>query len=93
MIYMLFGKDFGTNTNNLKQLILNKELLTNVPQFLKVAINYVRTLKFEEDPDYKYIMQLFLDESDLDQDLEQDLDQDLEEEDDDLEEYLEDDDA
>ena len=93
MIYMLFGKDFGTNTNNLKQLILNKELLTNVPQFLKVAINYVRTLKFEEDPDYKYIMQLFLDESDLDQDLEQDLDQDLEEEDDDLEEDLEDDDA
>ena len=85
MIYMLFGKDFGTNTNNLKQLILNKELLTNVPQFLKVAINYVRTLKFEEDPDYKYIMQLFSEESGLDQDLEED--------DDDLEEDLEDDDA
>jgi serine/threonine protein kinase len=87
MIYMLFGKDFGTNTNNLKQLILNKELLTNVPQFLKVAINYVRTLKFEEEPDYKYIMQIFSDESVLyqDQDQEEDLEEDDLEEDDDLE--------
>ena len=86
MIYMLYGKDFGANTNNMKQLILNKEQLTNVPQFFKVAINYVRTLKFEEDPDYKYIMQIFLDESGLDQ---KDLEDDLEEEEDDLEDDLE----
>ena len=87
MIYMLYGKDFGANTNNLKQLILNKELLTNVPQFLKVAINYARTLKFEEDPDYKYIMQIFSDE-DLDnqpQDFEEEEDGDDLEEDDDEE--------
>ncbi len=94
MIYMLFGKDFGTNTNTMKQLISNKELLTNVPQCLTVAINYVRTLKFEEDPDYKYIMQIFLDEAGLYQGLEQGLEQGLDDlEDDDLEDDdLEDDD-
>ena len=61
MIYMLFGKFFSTDTNILKILILKKEQLTNIPSFLTVSINYVRTLKFEEEPDYKYIIKIFTD--------------------------------
>ena len=64
MIYMLFGKFFSINVNGkeqnaLKILVLKKDQLTNVPRFLTVAINYVRTLKFEEEPDYKYIIRIF----------------------------------
>ena len=62
MIYMLFGKFFSTEGNDLnayKILALKKDQLTNVPRFLTVAINYVRTLKFEEEPDYKYIIRIF----------------------------------
>ena len=61
MIYMLFGKFFSTDTNILKILVLKKEQLTNIPRFLTVSINYVRTLKFEEEPDYKYIIKIFTD--------------------------------
>jgi serine/threonine protein kinase len=64
MIYMLFGKFFSINVNGgeqdpLKILVLKKEQLTNIPRFLTVAINYVRTLRFEEEPDYKYIIRVF----------------------------------
>jgi serine/threonine protein kinase len=62
MIYMLFGKFFSVNKddpNPFKILILKKEQLTNIPRFLTVAINYVRTLRFEEEPDYKYIIRVF----------------------------------
>ena len=62
MIYMLFGKFFSVNVNGeepLKILVLKKEQLTNIPRFLTVAINYVRTLRFEEEPDYKYIIRVF----------------------------------
>ena len=74
MIYMLFGKFFSTETNsdnsnlspgpNLsaqKILILKKEQLTNIPRFLVTAFNYVRTIKFEEEPDYQYIIRIFTD--------------------------------
>jgi hypothetical protein len=59
---MLFGKFFSTegkDLNSIKILALKKDQLTNVPRFLTVAINYVRTLKFEEEPDYKYIIRIF----------------------------------
>ena len=60
MIYMLFGKFFSVNGEEpLKILVLKKEQLTNIPRFLTVAINYVRTLRFEEEPDYKYIIRVF----------------------------------
>lgn len=64
MIYMLFGKFFSVNVNkddpnSGKILVLKKEQLTNIPRFLTVAINYVRTLRFEEEPDYKYIIRIF----------------------------------
>lgn len=68
MIYMLFGKFFSTETisdnPNLspgKILILKKEQLTNIPRFLVTAFNYVRTIKFEEEPDYQYIIRIFTD--------------------------------
>ena len=57
---MLFGKFFSVNGEEpLKILVLKKEQLTNIPRFLTVAINYVRTLRFEEEPDYKYIIRIF----------------------------------
>lgn len=74
MIYMFFGKFFTTDSKDtkdtkdknteskispLKILVLKKEQLTNVPRFLTIAINYVRMLKFEEEPDYKYIIRIF----------------------------------
>ena len=68
MIYMLFGKYFSTesqsenpNISPMKILVLKKEQLTNIPRFLVTAFNYVRTLKFEEDPDYQYIIRIFTD--------------------------------
>jgi serine/threonine protein kinase len=67
LIYMLFGKIFSTETsgdpklNPMKILALKKEQLTNVPRFLIVAFNYVRTIKFEEEPDYQYIIRIFSD--------------------------------
>jgi len=62
MIYMLFGKFFTLNKDeqdSFKTLVLKKEQLTNIPRFLTIAINYVRTLRFEEEPDYKYIIRIF----------------------------------
>ena len=62
MIYMLFGKFFSINGEEqdpFKILVLKKEQLTNIPRFLTIAINYVRTLRFEEEPDYKYIIRVF----------------------------------
>lgn len=62
MIYMLFGKFFSLDkddSNPFKTLVLKKEQLTNIPRFLTIAINYVRTLRFEEEPDYKYIIRIF----------------------------------
>jgi serine/threonine protein kinase len=62
MIYMLFGKFFSVNGEEqdlFKILALKKEQLTNIPRFLTIAINYVRTLRFEEEPDYKYIIRIF----------------------------------
>lgn len=62
MIYMLFGKFFSVNGEEqdlFKTLVLKKEQLTNIPRFLTIAINYVRTLRFEEEPDYKYIIRVF----------------------------------
>jgi hypothetical protein len=57
---MLFGKFFSINGEEpLKILVLKKEQLTNIPRFLTIAINYVRTLRFEEEPDYKYIIRIF----------------------------------
>ena len=74
MIFMLFGKIFSTeqvqiqtqtqtqiNTNTLKILVAKKEQLTNIPRFLVIAFNYVRTIKFEEEPDYQYIIRIFSD--------------------------------
>jgi hypothetical protein len=59
---MLFGKFFSINGEEqdpFKILVLKKEQLTNIPRFLTIAINYVRTLRFEEEPDYKYIIRIF----------------------------------
>ena len=67
LIYMLFGKIFYSEPsgdpklNPMKILALKKEQLTNIPRFLTIAFNYVRTIKFEEEPDYQYIIRIFSD--------------------------------
>ena len=67
LIYMLFGKIFSSELsgdpklNPMKILALKKEQLTNIPRFLTIAFNYVRTIKFEEEPDYQYIIRIFSD--------------------------------
>jgi len=67
LIYMLFGKIFSSEPsgdpklNPMKILALKKEQLTNIPRFLTIAFNYVRTIKFEEEPDYQYIIRIFSD--------------------------------
>lgn len=79
MIYMLFGKFFSINGEEqdpFKILVLKKEQLTNIPRFLTIAINYVRTLRFEEEPDYKYIIRVFSEVLEEQREIEYDKDED-----------------
>ena len=64
MIYMLFGKLFWDKETDIKNVCFTKEQLTNVektiiPGFLKRILNYVRTLKFDECPNYDEIIRIF----------------------------------
>ena len=64
MIYMLFGKLFWDKETDLKNMCFKKEQLTNlekplIPVFLKQLLIYVRTLEFDECPDYDEIIKVF----------------------------------
>ena len=64
MIYMLFGKLSWGKETDLKIMCLKKEQLTNlekplIPEFLKQLLIYVRTLEFDECPDYDEIIKVF----------------------------------
>ena len=64
MIYMLFGKLSWSKETGLKNMCLKKEQLTNlekplIPGFLKQLLIYVRTLEFDECPDYDEIIKVF----------------------------------
>lgn len=64
MIYMLFGKLSWSKETDLKNMCLKKEQLTNlekplIPEFLKQLLIYVRTLAFDECPDYDEIIKVF----------------------------------
>jgi serine/threonine protein kinase len=64
MIYMLFGKLYWDKESNVNNICLKKEQLTNlekplIPGFLKQLLIYVRTLEFDECPDYDEIMKIF----------------------------------
>ena len=64
MIYMLFGKLYWSKETDIKNISLKKEQLTNsekptIPEFLKQLLFYVRTLEFDECPDYDEIIKVF----------------------------------
>ena len=64
MIYMLFGKLFWDKETDFKVMCFKKEQLTNlekplIPVFLKQLLIYVRTLEFDECPDYDEIIKVF----------------------------------
>ena len=64
MIYMLFGKLSWGKETDIKNICLKKEELTNsekplIPEFLKQLLFYVRTLEFDESPDYDEIIKVF----------------------------------
>jgi serine/threonine protein kinase len=40
--------------------LLKKQIISkNIPNIIKTALNYVRSLAFEEDPNYEYLIRLF----------------------------------
>ena len=63
MIYMLFGKLSWDKETDIKNICFKKEQLTNlekpiIPGFLKQLLIYVRTLEFDECPDYDEIIKV-----------------------------------
>ena len=61
---MLFGKLSWSKEMLIKNMCLKKEELTNsekplIPEFLKQLLFYVRTLEFDECPDYDEIIKIF----------------------------------
>ena len=63
MLSMLFGKlvwfdksDLNDIYNLKEQIILSEE----VPTFIKILLNYVRKMKFDETPDYNYIINIII---------------------------------
>ena len=62
--YMFLGHLEWIQTTDTKNVVKLKEQLTNVPDlppFIKIMLQYVRELKFDDKPDYDYIIQLMQD--------------------------------
>jgi len=63
MLSMLFGKLVWFDKSNLNDIYKLKEqiiLSEEVPTFIKILLNYVRKMKFDETPDYNYIINIIL---------------------------------
>jgi len=61
ILYMYFGELEWFKITNEKDIYKLKYELTNnedVPSFIKIMLYYVRELKFEEKPDYDYLIEL-----------------------------------
>jgi len=61
ILTMLFGKLEWFNKTNMSEIInLKKQLLSieDVPSFIKIMLYYVRSMKFDEKPDYDYLINL-----------------------------------
>jgi serine/threonine protein kinase len=59
MLTMLLGKLAWFDKSNINDIYKLKEqiiLLEEVPSFIKILLNYVRKMKFDETPDYNYII-------------------------------------
>ena len=62
---MLFGKlEWFYKTNIDEIILLKKQILSieNVPSFIKIMLYYVRSMKFDENPDYEYLIDLMVKE-------------------------------
>ena len=60
---MLLGKLVWFDKSNLNEIYKLKEqiiLLEEVPSFIKILLNYVRKMKFDETPDYNYIINIII---------------------------------
>lgn len=64
-IYIILTMLFGqlewfnkTNLNEIKELKKQIILAEKVPSFIKIMLNYVRTMKFDEKPDYEHLIYL-----------------------------------
>lgn len=65
ILTMLFGKLEWFNKTNMSEIInLKKQLLSieDVPSFIKIMLYYVRSMKFNEKPDYDYFINLMVKE-------------------------------
>ena len=63
MLSMLFGKLVWFDKSDLNDIYKLKEqiiLSEEVPTFIKILLNYVRKMKFDETPDYNYIINIIL---------------------------------
>lgn len=63
MLTMLLGKLVWFDKSNLNDIYKLKEqiiLLEEVPSFIKILLNYVRKMKFDETPDYNYIINIII---------------------------------
>lgn len=63
MLTMLLGKLVWFDKSNLNDIYKLKEQiiqLEEVPSFIKILLNYVRKMKFDETPDYNYIINIII---------------------------------
>jgi len=63
MLTMLLGKLVWFDKSNLNDIYKLKEqiiLIEEVPAFIKILLNYVRKIKFDETPDYNYIINIII---------------------------------
>lgn len=61
ILTMLFGKLEWFDKTNLDDIALLKEQIINVeevPTFIKIMLHYVRNMRFDETPDYDYLIEL-----------------------------------
>jgi serine/threonine protein kinase len=65
ILTMLFGRLEWFNKTNMSEIIqLKKQILSvdDVPSFVKIMLYYVRSMKFDETPDYNYLISLMVKE-------------------------------
>lgn len=65
ILTMLFGNLEWFNKTNMSEIInLKKQVLfiEDVPSFIKIMLYYVRSMKFDETPDYYYLINLMVQE-------------------------------
>ena len=64
MIYMLFGDNFWFNPNMEHLIECKKNMFSkyNIPDFIRQMFVYVRNLRFEEEPDYDFLISLLKEE-------------------------------